>query len=84
MRKIDVKTLFSRLCALEYDLLKYINLKQGEASGILDFYAAAEALNVNKDAVRTTVRRLVKAEILIAEGENFKINEEVYKSTESN
>ncbi len=82
MRKIDIKKLFPRLCGLEYELLKYINRIQGEASAPIDFYAAAEALSMNKDVVRTAIRRLVKAEILIAEGEKFQINKEVYKSEE--
>lgn len=79
MRKIDVIELFNRLCKPEFDLLKYINRIQGESSAPINFYDAAEVLNVEKDDVRRSIKRLVEAEILIVDGGNFKINSEVYK-----
>ena len=83
MRKIDVKKLFQRLIALEYELLKYVNRTQGNAAAPLNFNEAAVALSVDKDAVLRACKRLVDAKMLIAEGENFKINEEVYKDEET-
>lgn len=80
MQKIDIKELFKRLVQLEYDLLKYINKLQGSESKPLDFEKAAGALNVSKDDVRRACKSLVNAGVLIAEGENFGINEEIYKS----
>lgn len=79
MRKIDVKKLFQRTIALEYELLKYINRTQGNAAAPLNFNEAAEALSADKDALKRACRRLVDAKALIAEGENFKINDEIYK-----
>lgn len=88
MRKlIDVKELFNRLCGFEYELLKYINRTQGEEPAPINFSEAAIALSADKSKVRGAIKRLVKAELLIADGadgENFKINWEVFKAPEEN
>lgn len=80
MLKFNVIELFNRLCGFEYELLKYIHKQQGTKLALADYVAAANALNTDKDAVRRGYKRLVTAEILIADGENFKINEKVYKN----
>ncbi len=83
---IDVKELFNRLCGFEYELLKYINRTQGEDPAPINFSEAAIALSSEKSEVRRAIKRLVKAEVLIADGddgENFKINWEVFKSEEN-
>ncbi len=85
MRKlIDVKELFNRLCGFEYELLKYINRTQGEESAPINFQEAAQSLSAGKSEVRQAIKRLVNSEVLIAEGENFKINWEVFKAPEEN
>lgn len=80
MRRIDVKALFQRLCAFEYELLNYINRTQGEASAPLNYFEAAIALSSDKNSIRKSLRRLVESKALIVEGENFKINEELFKN----
>ena len=80
MRKIDLIEVFIRLCKPEYDLLKYINKIQGERSAPINFYNAAEALHIEKDDVRRQIKRLVEAGVLIADGNDFKINSEVFKT----
>lgn len=79
MRKIEIKVLFQRLCGLEYELLKYINRTQGEASAPVNFFEAAIALSVDKDDIRKACTRLVQKKVLLVEGENFKIDEAIYK-----
>lgn len=80
MPKIDVKELFKRLCGFEYELLKYINRTQGEESAPVNFSEAATALSTDKKAIRQAITRLVKSEVLIVDGENFKINWEVFRA----
>lgn len=80
MRKIDIKALFQRLCSAEYELLVYINRTQGEASAPLNYFEAAIALSSDKNLIRKALRRLVESKALIVEGENFKINEELFKN----
>lgn len=80
---IDVKELFNRLCGFEYELLKYINRTQGEDPAPINFSEAAIALSSEKSEVRRAIKRLVKAGVIIADGENFKINWEVFKSEEN-
>lgn len=79
MRKIDIKRLFQDLCALEYEILRYIYRTQGVAAAPFNYYEAATALSADKNAIRKAVRRLVESDELIVEGENFKINEKVFK-----
>lgn len=79
MQKINVKELFTRLCGLEYELLKYINRTQGAESGSLDFNELSAELNADKRKLYSACKRLENAGALIAEGENFRINEEIYK-----
>jgi len=79
VRKFNVVELFNRLCGFEYELLKYILKQQGTKLSLADYVAAANALGVDKDTVRRGYKRLVAAGVLIADGESFKINEEVYK-----
>ena len=79
MPKINVKELFNRLCSIEYEFLKLINRERGAESGPLDYNEISAALNVDKRKLYAACKRLVKAGILIAEGENFRINTEVYK-----
>ncbi len=81
---IDVKELFNRLCGFEYELLKYINRTQGEDPAPINFSEAAIALSSEKSEVRLAIKRLVKAEVIIVDGENFKINWEVFKASEEN
>lgn len=83
-RIIDVKELFNRLCGFEYELLKYINKGHGEELAPLNFAELAAALKVDKSKVRRAVKRLVESNVLIADGENFKINWEVFKAQEEN
>lgn len=80
MAKIDIKTVFQCLCAFEYNLLNYINRTQGEASAPLNYFEAATALCSDKNSIRKALRRLVESKALIVEGENFKINEELFKN----
>lgn len=84
LKLIDVKELFKRLCGFEYELLKYINRTQGEESAPINFVEAAIALCTDKKSIRNAITRLVKSEVLIAEGENFRINWEVFKAPEEN
>ncbi len=79
MRKFNVVELFNRLCGFEYKLLQYIHNQQGTKLALADYVAAATALGVDKDAVRRGYKRLVTAGVLIADGENFKIDEKIYK-----
>lgn len=79
MRKIDIAKLFQRLCRVEYELLKYINRKQGKASAPINFYDTAEFLKVDTDDIRRAIKRLVDASVLLADGDAFQINQEVYK-----
>lgn len=79
MHKIDVKELFQRLNGFEYELLKYINRTQGAKSAPVNFYEAATALSAENADVRRACKRLVESKVLIVEGENFKINEEIFK-----
>lgn len=78
-KKINVKELFDRLCSIEYEFLKYINRNQGSESGPLNFNEISAALNVDRRKLYCAQKRLLKAGVLIASGENFKINEEIYK-----
>ena len=82
MPKIDVKELFKRLCSFEYDLIKYINRTQGDESAPIKFAEAAIALCTDKKNIRNAITRLVNSEVLIADGENIKINWEVFKAPE--
>ncbi|MDE5722185.1 MAG: hypothetical protein K2I30_05555 [Clostridia bacterium] len=83
MRKaIDVKELFNRLCGFEYDLLKRINKDHGEEFAPLNFTELAATLKADKSKVRRAIKRLVGSNVLIADGENFKINWEVFKAPE--
>ncbi len=79
MRNFDVKKLFQSLCGFELELLKYINRTQGEASAPLNIIEAAVALSTDKNAVRRALKRLVESKVLLVNGENFQINEEVFK-----
>lgn len=76
---IDILDLFQRLCKLEYELLKYINKIQGADSRPFNFSEAATVLNVSKQKLFGAHRRLVSCGALIADGENFRINEEIYR-----
>lgn len=80
MPKFDVIEIFNRLAGFEYELLKYIYRTQGEASAPINFYAAAEALSASKDDIRRAFKRLVDADILIVDGEAFKINNTTLKN----
>lgn len=79
MQKINVKELFTRLCGTEFELLKYINRTQGTESRPLDYNVISEILGVDKRLLYSACKRLVNAGALIVEGENCKINEEIYK-----
>ncbi len=78
--QLDVQGLFLSLCGLEYRLLKYINQIQGRMAAPLNFNDAADALGVKWVDIRRAIKRLVDAKALIADGENFQINETVFKS----
>ena len=60
-------------------MLKYVYRTQGQASAPINYYEAAEALSVDRNAVRRSIKRLVEANALIADGENFKINSAIFK-----
>ncbi len=77
--QFDLKGLFSSLCGLEFRLLKYINEKQGITAAPVNFNDAAAALKVNYVDIRRSIKRLVEAKALIAEGETFRVNETVFK-----
>ncbi len=79
MRIINANELFTRLCKTEYELLKYINRTQGAESRALDYNELSAELNADKRALYSACKRLVDCSALIAEGENFRINEEIYK-----
>ena len=79
MRKIDLKRLFQDLCAVEYEVLKYINRTQGEAAAPLNCFEAATALSVDNNVIRKALRRLVEANVLIVDGEKFQINARIFK-----
>lgn len=79
MKKIDVQVLFNKLISFEYELLKYINRIQGADSRPFNFSEAATVLNVSKQKLFGAHRRLVSCGALIADGENFRINEEIYR-----
>ena len=80
MQKISLKKLFDRLCSTEYEFLKLINRERGSESGPLDYNEISATLNVDKRKLYSATKRLVNTGVLIAEGENFKINEEIYKN----
>ncbi len=75
-----MKELFQRLCGIEYELLKYVFRTQGMESAPLNYYEAAESLSVDRNAVRRAIKRLVDADALKVDGENFKINEEILRN----
>lgn len=79
-RRIDVKELFKKLNALEYEVVKYLNKEQGADPDFLNYKAMSEALRVSRDDVRSACRRLITAGVLIAEGkQQFKLSEEIFK-----
>ena len=45
----------------------------------MNFNDAAAALKVNYVDIRRSIKRLVEAKALIAEGETFRVNETVFK-----
>ncbi len=79
MRNIDAVKLFKKLCGVENEFLKYIIRTQGEAWAPINFYEAAVSLGLNKDDVRRACKRLVDANVLLADGENFQVNEEIFQ-----
>ena len=79
MRKISTEKIFRMLCGTEVEFLTYIYRSQGEQAAPINFYEAAQALSKEKDDVRRACKRLVESNVLIAQGENFKINAEIFK-----
>lgn len=77
--EISKAELFARLCGLEYRLLMYIHEIQGLMAAPVNFKDAAAFLKVQYSDIRRAIKRLVEAKALIAEGENFQVNEAVLK-----
>lgn len=78
-RKIKINELFKRLNGFEFELFKYIKTRQGETAAPVDLEETAKALKVGKDDVRRLYKRLVTQEVLTADGENFKINPDLFE-----